>query len=48
MWKGDIMDDKNLEYILDQRPDSDDLSECCNAPIYSDYGVCSDCKEGCR
>lgn len=42
------MDDKNLEYILDMKPDEDDLSDCCGAPIYGEYGYCSDCLEGCR
>lgn len=26
---------------------SDDMSNCCGAPIYSNLGVCSECHEHC-
>lgn len=39
--------DDYIEHLIDAT-DPDDLSDCCAAPIYTDYGVCSDCKEGVR
>lgn len=42
------MDEKQQEYIMDARPDEDELSSCCGAPVYTDYGICSDCLDHCR
>ena len=28
--------------------EGDGTSDCCGAPVYSDIGICSDCKEHCN
>ena len=31
--------------IYDDNDDYEEVSECCGAMVYEDYGICSDCKE---